>query len=324
MSKKGNPALIGGFVIGGIVLLIVGITTLGSGRFFRETYPYVLYFDSDVSGLSEGANVKLKGVVVGEVKDVLLGIGNLSQLTSSDERFYVPVVIELDADKTASLGARSKPDPETVARLVARGLRGQLASESFVTGVLYVKLDLFPDTRPRLIGASADAPYPEIPTLPTPLEEVQMKALEFVAELREVDVSGLVDELKAAVVATRELIEAPGLREAVDHLDTTLMGMDEALASVTATSESVRAVVEPLQSELETTMAELRSTLAEIRQTSTKVGSVLRSDSPVVVALERALVDAAKTTAAVRELAAMLERNPDALLRGRGETEGER
>jgi len=51
---------------------------------------------------------------------------------------YVPVIIELDADKTASLGAQAKPDPPTIAGLVMRGLRAQLASECFVTGVLHV------------------------------------------------------------------------------------------------------------------------------------------------------------------------------------------
>ena len=36
MSKKSNPAMIGGFVLGAITLLAVGITVFGSGRYFRE------------------------------------------------------------------------------------------------------------------------------------------------------------------------------------------------------------------------------------------------------------------------------------------------
>ena len=60
MAKKGNPALIGAFVVGALTLAVVGITAFGSGRLFRETYTYVMYFDSDVNGLYVGAAVKFK------------------------------------------------------------------------------------------------------------------------------------------------------------------------------------------------------------------------------------------------------------------------
>ena len=52
MSKKSNPVAIGAFVVGAIALGLVGLMVFGSGRFFRETYTYVLYFESDVSGLA--------------------------------------------------------------------------------------------------------------------------------------------------------------------------------------------------------------------------------------------------------------------------------
>ena len=65
MSKRSSPTLIGAFVVGAVVLGLVGVMIFGSGRFFRESYKYILYFESDVSGLSVGANVKLKGVKIG-------------------------------------------------------------------------------------------------------------------------------------------------------------------------------------------------------------------------------------------------------------------
>lgn len=318
MSKKSNPVTIGAFVVGAITLGIIGIMVFGSGRFFRETYKYVLYFESDVSGLAEGANVKLKGVQIGTVKSVLLNVGDLAPLSGPREKFYVPVIIELDADKTSSLGSLAKPDPPTVAQLVQRGLRAQLASESIVTGVLYVKLDLFPATKGLRLGDQVNSPYPEIPTMPTQFEEVQTKAAQFFAELQMIDVQGLVEEIKGAATAARGLLESQDLRDAIAHLDETIVTIDETLASIRDTSNTTREAIDPLKKQLEPALADLRSTLAEVRAAAGNAGAVLAPDSPLVVGLERTLDDASETARTVKDLAALLERQPDALVRGKG------
>jgi paraquat-inducible protein B len=318
MSKKSNPVTIGAFVVGAITLGIIGIMVFGSGRFFRETYKYILYFESDVSGLSEGANVKLKGVSIGTVTSVLLSVGDMAALSGPREKFYVPVIIELDADKTSSLGSLAKPDPPTVAGLVLRGLRAQLASESIVTGVLYVKLDLFPGTKGLRLGDQVRSPYPEIPTLPTQLEEVQTKAAQFFADLQLIDVQGLVEEIKGAAMSARAVLDSQGLRGAIDHLDRTMTTLDETLASLRDTSSSARGAIDPLGKQLEPTLAELRATLADVRATANSAGAILQPDSPLIVALEKTLGDAAVTAKTVKDLAAMLERRPDALIRGKG------
>lgn len=317
MSKKSNPVMIGGFVIGAIILGIIGLTVFGSGRFFRETYKYILYFESDVSGLSEGANVKLKGVNIGTVSSILLSVGDMAALSDPGDKFYVPVIIELDADKTSSLGAEAKPDPPTIAGLIMRGLRAQLASESLVTGVLYVKLDLFPGTKGVRLGDEAGAPYPEIPTLPTPLEQVTVKAAQFFADLQAIDVKGLVEEIKGATATVRELVATPGLRDGLEHLGETMVALDKTLESLTATSDTAREAIDPLRKQIEPTLAELRTTLNELSAAATNVGAVIRPDSPLIVSLEKTLGDAAVTAKTVKDFAALLERQPDALLRGK-------
>jgi len=317
MSKKSNPVTIGAFVVGAIALGLVGVTIFGSGRFFRETYKYILYFESDVSGLSEGANVKLKGVKIGTVDKILLGVGDMAALSGPREKFFVPVIIALDGDKTSSLGAEAKPDATTISDLVGRGLRAQLASESFVTGVLYVKLDLFPGTRGLRLGGQTGAPYPEIPTLPTQLEEAVVKAAKFFADLEQIDLKGLVEELKSATASARELLASQGLKNAIDHIDDTMLTLDSTLVSLREASDTAKEALDPLRKNLEPTIAELRATLAELRATSSNAGAVLSPDSPLIVALEKALGDASDTAKTVKDFAALLERQPDALLRGK-------
>jgi len=324
MSKKSNPVTIGAFVVGAITLGIIGLMIFGSGRFFRETYEYILYFESDVSGLSEGANVKLKGVTIGTVREVLLNVGDMSALSGDRSKWYVPVIIALDADKTSKLGATAKPDPATIADLVKRGLRGQLASESFVTGVLYVKLDFFPVTRGLRLAAEVGAPYPEIPTLPTQLEEVQIKAARFIADLEQIDLKGLVEEMKTTVTSANGLLASQGLKDAIDRLDDTVATLESTMVSLRETSDAARGVIEPLRKDIAPLLADLRGTLAELRNTSADAGAVIQPGSPLIVALEKALADAAVTAKTVEGLAALLERHPDALIRGKGKPQEKR
>ena len=72
MNKKISPTLMGAFVVGALALLVIAIIALGSGRLFRKTYEFVLFFQGSVNGLNVGAPVKYKGVEIGSVTDILL------------------------------------------------------------------------------------------------------------------------------------------------------------------------------------------------------------------------------------------------------------
>src|SRR6185369_11107480 len=72
MSKRANPTLIGGFVIGAVVLLVAGVMLFGGGKLFQATQDFRLYFKENVNGLSVGAPVKFKGVEVGSVVSIQL------------------------------------------------------------------------------------------------------------------------------------------------------------------------------------------------------------------------------------------------------------
>ena len=78
------------------------------------------------------------------------------------------MIIEIDLDKLTSRGATAAAaeDREAFRQvIVERGLRGQLMTESLVTGLLYVGLDFFPGTPINLVQKpDRDHKYPEIPT----------------------------------------------------------------------------------------------------------------------------------------------------------------
>ena len=62
---------------------------------------------------------------------------------------------------------------ELAQKMIEKGLRAQLAMQSFVTGQLMITLDFHPEKPAVLVGA--EKKYPEIPTIPTPLQELTSK-----------------------------------------------------------------------------------------------------------------------------------------------------
>jgi paraquat-inducible protein B len=185
MNKKISPAVIGAFVLGAVALIIIAILVFGSGRLFRQTRDFVLYFDSSVNGLRIGAPVKIKGVEIGSVKDIRL------QLEKNKEP-KIPVIIELDLEKFTSRGATiavaTAMDREALNKAIARGLRGQLEMESLVTGLLFIALDFFPGTPINLVQRTdGDYKYPEIPTLPTTLEQAKGAVTRIMNKLEDID-----------------------------------------------------------------------------------------------------------------------------------------
>src|SRR2546425_12057297 len=65
MARKANPALIGAFVVGAVVLAVVGLVVFGGGKFFRQTQTVGAYFDGSLKGMAIGAPGTFNGVKVG-------------------------------------------------------------------------------------------------------------------------------------------------------------------------------------------------------------------------------------------------------------------
>src|SRR6516225_9654018 len=92
MSKKANPALIGIFIFAGLLLGVCGLLLFTSWKLFKPTRKVIVYFDNDLSGLSEGAPVKFRGVTIGAVTRVMI---RFNQATND---MAMPVIFEVEQD----------------------------------------------------------------------------------------------------------------------------------------------------------------------------------------------------------------------------------
>lgn len=308
MGRKANPILVGAFVVGAIALAVVGIVVFGSGRLFADTTPFVMYFSGSVDGLSVGSPVKFKGVEIGAVTSIQLDLG---------EEARIPVWIEVDNKKIVARGADKWPsDSALLKEAIDRGLRAQLNSQSIVTGLLFVQLDYHTGAS-AVFMAPPEAQLPEIPTIPTTLEQAQQAAAEIIANLRQIDFEGFGKALRASIDGINATVNAPGLQKALQSLPDTLTSLNATLASVQKLSNNLDQRSGPLLASIQ--QASERSTVAveQARATLESVQGLADAGSPLAGQLVGVLEELRGTARSIRLLADYLERNPSALVRGR-------
>jgi paraquat-inducible protein B len=308
MGKRANPVAIGAFVVGAITLLVIGIVVFGSGRFFADTTPFVMYFSGSVDGLSVGSPVKFKGVEIGAVKSIQLDLG---------EEARIPVWVEIDNKRIVANGAGEfSRDPKVLKEAIERGLRAQLNSQSLVTGLLFVQLDYHPDT-PATFVAPPDAGVNEIPTIPTTLEQAQQAAAEIINNLRQIDFEGFGKALRSAVDGLNDTLSSPGLKTSLEHLPETLTNLNKTLASVQVLASTLDKRSGPLLTSLQQTSERSTAAVEQARATLQSMQGIVDAGSPLAGQLVGVLEELRGTARSIRLLADYLERNPSALVRGR-------
>ena len=134
-----RPAVVGGFVLGALALVVVAILLFGGSRLLRARFRAVAFFHGSVGGLIAGAPVTFRGVRIGSVQHCELNL-----LSSGQSR--IPVTLEFAPELVTLNGQTLREGMIDSNEFVNLGLRAQLALQSFVTGQLRVDLDFLPGT----------------------------------------------------------------------------------------------------------------------------------------------------------------------------------
>jgi len=319
MGKQLNPATVGAFVLGALGLILAAVVAL-KGGLFQKTHEFVIYFPSDINGLRIGAPVKFKGVEIGEVKQTQLSLGQQINPQTHQLRALVriPVIIELDQKKILSRGGTTidLSDPHTIPNLVQEGLRAQLGSDSLVTGLLYVALDMAPETPIQMI-APPGSPLQEIPAIPTTLEQAQAVAVRIFERLDKVDLNAVFTQLTAMLQSIRQITASPALKEVVANSEKTRQQLDHTLAGAQQTLSTVNGRIPPLSDTLQKTSVSADAAAKQARLTLGTVQTTIEPNSPVNYQVVQTLQDVSAAAHSIKELADYLQRNPSAIVRGR-------
>lgn len=321
MNKRISPIAVGVFVLGATALALVTVMLLWGGQLFTRSHKYVLYFAADVNGLRPGAAVKFKGVQVGSVDQVLLSL----KLRSAGETpvATIPVIVALSSNAVfhESTGFLDLDKPAVVDELVKGGLRGQLATESILTGILYVSLDLQPRT-PATFLAPPGSPYPEIPTIPTPLEQAQQLVMKALTKVSRMDLDKLLNSLTVTITRAGEIAGSPELKAAVNELPGTITKLGNAADAIQHLADHADLQVAATAGSFRTTSANATQALQQTQATLKTLRESLGPGSPLSYQLGETLTDVSQAARSLRELADYLDRNPSAVVRGRATDAG--
>jgi paraquat-inducible protein B len=306
MGKRINPATVGAFVLGAIGLVLAAVVVFGSGNLFRKTHEFVIYFAGDINGLRVGAPVKFKGVEIGQVKRIKLRLEQEVNRTNGKLRadVRIPVIIELDEEKIVSHGgtAIDLDDPHTIPNLIREGMRAQLGSDSFVTGLMYVALDIQPNTPIQMV-APPGSPLQEIPAVPNTLEQAQAVAVRIFERLDKVDFNAVFTQMTGMLDSIRQITTSPSLREAINNSEKTREQLDRALASTQQTLNTMNGQIPPLSDSLQKTSSSADAAAKQAKLTLGTVQTTIEPNSPInyqaLQTLQRTRLRSSRTTCSV-------------------------
>src|SRR5512143_3539214 len=141
MAVKANYFKLGLFVIGAIVVGVLILLIIGSGRWFQPRITIETYFNESVQGLDIGSKMKYRGVVIGEVTRISFTYTKYeSDKAMGERKRYVLVEAQLEPRLVGGKASADIASPETTGLEVERGLRVRLAPQG-ITGTNYLEVD---------------------------------------------------------------------------------------------------------------------------------------------------------------------------------------
>lgn len=252
----------------------------------------LLNFKQSVRGLTPGAEVSFRGLVVGHVKSI--GI----EYDPKAQEFSMPVLVEV---YPARLGRkfiedrkRSKYTPQQRLQfMINRGLSAQLRTGNFLTGQIYIALDFFPKAIPAKKDASrniagADSPdaLMQLPTIPSSADEIQTQVSEIAFKLSKVPFDQIGNDLQESLKVLKQTLNSTG-----------------------QLAEKLNNDVAP---EITLAMKDLHKTLNAAERT-------LSADAPLQQDLRQTLQELTRAAASLRILTDYFQRHPESVIRGKRE-----
>ena len=305
MAKQSFKTAVGAFVIGGLALLVAGIILLGGGRMFSDDIEYVLFFDGSVSGLNIGAPVVFRGVPMGQVTRISL------EANPRDASVTIPVYIRLDENSIVRAGVTGELTDnfrqEILRRLIQRGLRARLQLQSLITGQYRVELDFLPNTPANFRS----------PMLPSPIDTLQRTVASLPLEEMAHTTAGILEKLNAALSGDALERGIKAFATSFEEAQALLAGMQESQKTLAQALEKLNAAATSAQHDLPQALQSTRDAMNNVSSVSLATKAVVERNAPLTQELRRLIQESAAAVRSLRAFMDVLERNPEALLRGK-------
>ena len=297
MKRKGHATLVGAFVVGAFAVLAGFVVFTGGLTGLRDKNErFVLVFRENIYGLKEGGKVTLNGVRIGRVERFFLG--------AAEQDAPVPILVEIDRrlvlrhmDETGNELFDS--DGEFRDDVLPR-IQGQLVQESFVTGIQYVNLEYHSSQADA--NMSTRHGYPQIVTQASTMEQLS----------ENLDPEYIGKQLTSLLKTANQRLEELNVIAIKDSFTSSSQQFDVFI------DEFSKNFV-PLGPKLGVASDEATKTMAELRKLSLALNKMLDPSSDFRFDFGETLHEISASMKAIKNLAELLERNPQSIIIGKGE-----
>jgi paraquat-inducible protein B len=327
LSGKLRPRAVGLFVIAALLLLLGGLMAIGSGGLFTQWRTWALVLPGTVSGIKEGSPVTMRGVQIGEVRDVELFFTGRGH----EVGVMVVILVRRGSIKTLEGVARvaTLSDAEVVRQQVAEGLRAEVKSSSPIAGQKSIELDFHPERKARFSGLQL--PYPEVPTAPTGMELLNEKIDETLKKISEMPIDELAAQFRKTLESAQALLDSGDLRGAISNLrvalataDQTLKRADKTMANVDKTIGSVDGLVASTQTTITAANDNMKLAVDSLNRTLATVDRNVDRTAQTQLEAAQTLDEMRELMKSMRFLVDTLQQHPEALLRGKADPKEEK
>jgi paraquat-inducible protein B len=244
----------------------------------------VLIFEESIRGLTVGSPIEFFGLKIGEVADITF------EFDYDTLEFRVPVLIKFEPERLMGDHAKTQ-DLKRDSELIARGWRAQLGSGNLVTGSKVINFVRNPDAPPAEVGEWRG--YPTFPTIPSSLRNLAADIGRVVDKIEQVPFNEIGANLNQTVAGINEIVNGPELKNTIASLDKLADQLGNEVAPA------------------------LDSVLTKAELTLDSARRQIDADSVTSHELRRLLTELGDTAQSIRTIVEYLERNPEALIKGK-------
>ena len=273
---------------------------------FQRRVMAISYFPGSVAGLAPGSPVTFQGLRLGEV------IGVSMVYDAKSDTIRTPVRYLVEPERIGNAEAAEKRGPLQNARfLVEHGLRAQIKSTNLLTGQSEIALDFFPDAAPASISTEGDVIV--FPAVPGEFADITRSASALLAQVNQMPFRQIGDNLNTLLANTNSLTTSPELKETLQSVAAT---MNDTQGLVKRLDAGASPALQRLPEIANTLQAMLANTNRLVMSTDTGYGN----NSSFHRDLGRLMSQLGDMVQSLRALSDLLNRHPEALIRGRTNT----
>jgi ABC-type transporter Mla subunit MlaD len=309
MSKPINNFKLGIFTLVGLGLLVAGLLAFGARSYFQPTSTYETYIAGDVTGLTVGSAVELRGVNVGKVTHIDF---SWTEYEASDPSY---IVVQFEMRDDIEPRVAGAPQNQLLQAAIQRGLRARIKAKG-ITGTTILSLEYVDpvENPPAQVPWNPKNTY--IPSAPGEFVELLAAIQKVLHNVQSLDFHALNDHVQYDLNSAGNLLDKAGqfdfggLSTNANGLLTEVRGSNVKLKSLLQDTDNVitRAQLEKLTRDLDTLANQLQDTVARLEP------GVANIDFD---ALNQTLINARQTLSDLDETLAQLKQYPSGFLFGK-------